>query len=219
MTDRPIDTAAHADAMDRMYRLTRHVYDATRKYYLLGRDRLIRRLDVPTRGSVLEIGCGTGRNLIAVARAYPTVRVYGVDISEEMLKTARAQITAAGLADRITVAQGDATSFDATATFGRADFDRVFFSYTLSMIPDWLGALTHAGTLSTIDGRFLAVDFGGCERLPGLFRRALWAWLKAFGVTPRLDLEAALAAAAQASGRRLAVDRPFGGYAQLFVMR
>ena len=33
----------HADLMDRIYRRQRHVYDATRKYYLLGRDRLIER--------------------------------------------------------------------------------------------------------------------------------------------------------------------------------
>jgi S-adenosylmethionine-diacylgycerolhomoserine-N-methlytransferase len=31
----------HAAAMDRMYRLTRHVYDFTRAYYLLGRDRML----------------------------------------------------------------------------------------------------------------------------------------------------------------------------------
>jgi hypothetical protein len=30
-----------AAAMDRMYRLTRHVYDLTRAYYLLGRDRML----------------------------------------------------------------------------------------------------------------------------------------------------------------------------------
>ena len=33
-------------AMDRMYRWTRHVYDASRKYYLLGRDALIGELNV-----------------------------------------------------------------------------------------------------------------------------------------------------------------------------
>ena len=33
--------------MDRIYRRQRHVYDLTRKYYLLGRDRLIADLDVP----------------------------------------------------------------------------------------------------------------------------------------------------------------------------
>ena len=34
----------HAALMDRVYRRQRHIYDATRKFYLLGRDPLIERL-------------------------------------------------------------------------------------------------------------------------------------------------------------------------------
>ncbi|TIV74063.1 MAG: SAM-dependent methyltransferase, partial [Mesorhizobium sp.] len=39
--------ASHAELMDGVYRWQRHIYDLTRKYYLLGRDRLIDGLDVP----------------------------------------------------------------------------------------------------------------------------------------------------------------------------
>ncbi|HSO42957.1 MAG TPA: hypothetical protein VLR47_08995, partial [Rhodospirillales bacterium] len=63
--------------MDRIYRHQRHLYDATRKYYLLGRDQLIADLAPPEGGTVLEIGCGTGRNLIAAARAYPSASLSG----------------------------------------------------------------------------------------------------------------------------------------------
>ncbi|MDH4412604.1 MAG: SAM-dependent methyltransferase, partial [Rhizobium sp.] len=35
----------HADRMDRMYRYQRHIYDLSRKYYLLGRDHMIAGLD------------------------------------------------------------------------------------------------------------------------------------------------------------------------------
>ena len=94
-------TTSHASAMDRMYRYTRHIYDLTRKPYLLGRDRLIAELCLESGGSVLEMGCGTGRNLIAAARAYPKAELYGFDISEEMLKTAKAAVRSAGLADRM----------------------------------------------------------------------------------------------------------------------
>ena len=74
----------HAVHMDGIYRYQRYIYDATRKYFLLGRDRLIEELAVPAGGTVLEIGCGTGRNLILVARRYPDARLYGFDISREI---------------------------------------------------------------------------------------------------------------------------------------
>ena len=61
----------HKSSMERMYRLQRHIYDVTRAYYLLGRDQLIARLSPPEGGSVLEIGCGTGRNLVQASIAIP----------------------------------------------------------------------------------------------------------------------------------------------------
>jgi len=71
----------HAAHMDGIYRYQRYIYDATRKYYLLGRDLLLDELRPPMGGTVLEIGCGTGRNLILAARRYPSARLYGFDIS------------------------------------------------------------------------------------------------------------------------------------------
>ena len=43
---------SHAEAMDAIYRTQRHIYDLTRKYYLLGRDRLIADLAPPRGGTV-----------------------------------------------------------------------------------------------------------------------------------------------------------------------
>ncbi len=188
--------AGNAARMDAIYARQRHFYDLTRKYYLLGRDRLIGQLNLPAGGTVLEVGCGTGRNLITVAKRYPSARLYGLDISEAMLTTARAKIAAAGLADRITLKQADATDFDARALFGQATFDRVFFSYTLSMIPDWQAAIMQ-GAKAT-GGTLHLVDFGQQERLPGWFKRGLDAWLAKFDVDPRAALPDAL--------RRIAVE-------------
>jgi S-adenosylmethionine-diacylgycerolhomoserine-N-methlytransferase len=86
----PTDHAAIAALMDRNYRFQRHIYDATRKYYLLGRDPLISGLAVPQGAAVLEIGCGTGRNLLQVAHRYPDARLFGLDISAAMLEKADA---------------------------------------------------------------------------------------------------------------------------------
>lgn len=200
-------------AMDRMYRLTRHVYDATRKPYLLGRDRMIDALNVPPGGSVLEIGCGTGRNLVAAGRRYPGARLFGFDISAEMLKTARRNVERSGLDIRL--AEGDACFFDPGTTFGTERFDRVYFSYTLSMIPDWTAALAHGLSLVRDGGCLSAVDFGHCEGLGAPARALLHGWLSLFHVSPRANLEAAMARLAQANGRALSFQRPARGYAQL----
>src|SRR5215813_2522280 len=87
--------AGHAVLMDRVYRHQRYFYDLTRKYYLLGRDRLVRDLDARPGESVVEIGCGTARNLIRIAGAYPNVRLYGLDASMEMLRTASDSVRSA----------------------------------------------------------------------------------------------------------------------------
>jgi S-adenosylmethionine-diacylgycerolhomoserine-N-methlytransferase len=204
---------ANAGLMDRVYRHQRHIYDATRKFYLLGRDRLIERLDPPSGGLVLEIGCGTGRNLIHAARRYPSATFFGLDVSREMLATAGANVAAAGLAGRITLARGDATAFDALALFERRRFDRVFFSYSLSMIPGWREALAAALDCVECDGRLLLVDFGSQERLPGAFKGLLRAWLARFHVTPRDDLAAVARSLAAGRNRALSVEPLLRGYA------
>ena len=66
------DTDEQAVAMDRMYRLTRHVYDVTRRYYLLGRDRLLAKVATAPGTATLEVGCGTARNLVKLARLRKT---------------------------------------------------------------------------------------------------------------------------------------------------
>ncbi|WP_294032233.1 class I SAM-dependent methyltransferase [Sphingopyxis sp.] len=203
----------HAALMDGVYRGQRHIYDFTRKYYLLGRDRLIDELTPPIGARVLEIGCGTGRNLIAAARCWPGARFYGIDISDEMLKSARRSIARAGLANRVHVAQGDATGFDAKALFRIDGFDRIFQSYTLSMIPDWQGAMREAMRHLAAYGSLHIVDFGQQEGLPDWWRAVLLGWLARFHVEPRAMLIEAAREVASDTGGRLSVTRLYGGYA------
>lgn len=190
----------HGAAMDRIYRRQRHIYDLTRKYYLLGRDALIAGLDAGPGTRVLEIGCGTGRNLIVAARAFPAARFTGLDISAVMLETARDNIARAGLSEQIALVRADATAFDVAALSGGAGFDRVFLSYSLSMIPDWQAALAQAARALAPGGRLDLVDFGQLEDLPLAFRRALFAWLDRFDVTPHAGLRAEVEAIAAAQG-------------------
>jgi S-adenosylmethionine-diacylgycerolhomoserine-N-methlytransferase len=204
---------AHAALMDGVYRHQRHIYDLTRKYYLLGRDRLIRRLDVPAGGSVLELGCGTGRNLVLAARAYPDARFYGLDISAGMLDKAAATIERRNLSGRINLARGDASRFDPQALFGQDGFDRIFISYSLSMIPEWRRTVTAALEALNEGGSLHIVDFGRQERLPRWFRSALRGWLGKFHVSPRDSLREVLTAESRRAGKSLGFDSLFRGYA------
>ncbi|MCC7252269.1 class I SAM-dependent methyltransferase [Hyphomicrobium sp.] len=208
-----------AAEMDAIYRVQRHIYDASRKYYLLGRDGLIDTLDVPTGGSILEIGCGTGRNLILAARRYPSARLFGIDVSHAMLETASASVARAGLGHRIMLAQADASCLDAQALFGVAGFDRVFVSYALSMIPPWREALVCAFEAVRPGGALHIVDFGEQSGLPSAFRTGLRAWLRKFSVEPRAELEEALRALAGETGAALTFERPFRDYACRVVLR
>jgi S-adenosylmethionine-diacylgycerolhomoserine-N-methlytransferase len=206
------------DRMNRMYRRQRHIYDGTRRYYLLGRDQLIAGLRPVAGALVLEIGSGTGRNLIRAARQYPGAKFFGIDVSTEMLTSAIAAITRGGLQGWIRVAHGDATAFDPRVIFGIASFDHVMISYSLSMIPDWHGVLERALSSLKAGGQLHLVDFGNQDGLPWITRSLLRRWLAMFDVTPRDDLERALNRIADRCGARLRFERPFRGYAQYAVL-
>jgi len=180
---------ATTEEMDRMYRWTRHVYDFSRKYYLLGRDRLLREMELHAGDRVLEIGCGTARNLIELARMRRDVHCYGLDVSTEMLATAAAQVKARGLQDRITLAHCFAEQLDSAKTFGLdAPFDAAFFSYSLSMIPPFREAIDAALRSLKRGSVLYVVDFWDQGRWPGLFRFMLKRWLDLFHVHFRPEL-------------------------------
>jgi len=180
---------ATTEEMDQMYRWTRHVYDFSRKYYLLGRDRLLREMDLRPGDRVLEIGCGTARNLIKLARLRRDVRCYGLDVSTAMLATAAAKVKARRLQDRITLTHCFAEQLDYAKTFGLdLPFDAAFFSYSLSMIPPFREAIDAALRSIKRGGVMYVVDFWDQGKWPGPFRLALKRWLDLFHVHFRPDL-------------------------------
>lgn len=212
-------TTGHGAAMDRMYRWQRHVYDLTRRYYLLGRDQMLDELKASAQQSILEIGCGTGRNIINAAKRYPQCRYFGIDISNEMLKSAEKSLAQAGLLSKTSLAQGDAAIFDADEKLGRKSFDRIYFSYTLSMVPRWQMALRHATALLAEGGELHVVDFGQCERWPSPLKKLLFKWLDLFHVSPRAELPIMLMKLAGELNLNLITVEDFGGYTWRFILR
>lgn len=222
MMESPRDMNSAPDAgvhMDAIYRRQRFIYDATRRYYLLGRDRLLADLAIPQGGTALEIGCGTARNLILAGRLYPAARLHGIDVSAQMLETAAAKVARAGLSNRIALAQADATLFSPEALFGEPAFDRVFISYTLSMIPPWRETVEQAARCVAPGGALRIVDFGDFAAYPGLLRRAQIAWLERFSVKPIPGLADKLERIGRTLGFSAERQRLYGGYAVQVELR
>ena len=209
----------HSALMDKVYRQQRHIYDLTRAWYLLGRDRMIAGLNAEAGVSVLEVGCGTGRNLITAARRFPLARFFGMDISSEMLLSARHATRRSDFITPLRLAQGDATHFDPVPAFAVSAFDRIFMSYTLSMIPDWQGAIARAIENLGPQGELHIVDFGQQERLPHWFRSLLFKWLGLFHVSPRPELKSVLEDFAARHKAQCAFTPLYRGYAWHAVLR
>ena len=136
------------------YRLHARIYDLTRWTFLRGREELIRRVAVqcqPRR--ILEVGCGTGKNLLHLGRLFPEAQLWGLDLSPHMLARARKKLR--GLRHRLTLTEA---AYDQPVTPNQ--FDLVVFSYALSMFnPGWDTALKNACQDLSPGGVIAVVDF------------------------------------------------------------
>ena len=198
--------------MDRMYRYQRYFYDFTRKYYLLGRDKLIEELAVKPGENILEAGCGTGRNLAILAKKYPATNFFGLDASAEMLESAKAKVKKNSLENlNLKVALADDFSYKTTFDLEKP-FDTIFFSYSISMIPPWKESIANA--LENLkNGRSIyIVDFYDQRDLPVAFQKVLQGWLKKFHVKYPRELIPHLEKLEKEGLGKLSVDSIYKSY-------
>ncbi len=141
--------------IERYYRVHAGMYDLTRWSFLFGREALLRQVAArvsPAR--ILEVGCGTGKNLVQLGRQFPQARLWGLDLSGDMLAVARKKLR--NLSPRLTLIQA---AYDRPVE-GKPLFDLVLFSYALSMFnPGWEQALTAASRDLAPGGAIAVVDF------------------------------------------------------------
>lgn len=179
-------TENQRERLNKLYRFQRHFYDLTRRFFLFGRDDLLRQMKILSGERVLEVGCGTGRNLLKLAQLQPEAKIYGLDASDEMLKTAGAKLDARNRQKEVVLRQGLAENFDYQKTFGvEKPFNRIFISYSLSMFPKWREALRNTLKNLETDGDLFIVDFWDGAGLPVWFNRLLRWWLGLFKVYAR----------------------------------
>ena len=153
LTSAPADSTA---VLDRYYRGHARLYDATRWSFLFGRTALIRslaRLSPPPR-NILEIGCGTGSNLLRLVRQFPEAAVTGLDLSADMLARARRKLKRGQWP--ITLLQ---QRYD-RLLYPEPVFDLIVFAYCLTMVnPGWERAVNSALRDLRPGGRLAVVDF------------------------------------------------------------
>jgi ubiquinone/menaquinone biosynthesis C-methylase UbiE len=121
--------------------------------------------------SVLEIGFGTGHTLVSLAKAVgPKGKVFGLDLSDKMVKLARENLAKSGLLNRAKIRCGDATQLPYPA----ASLDAVFMSFTLELFdtPEIPKVLSECKRVLRAGGRIVVVGMskeGSGEPLISVF--------------------------------------------------
>jgi S-adenosylmethionine-diacylgycerolhomoserine-N-methlytransferase len=174
---------SHAERLQAFYGPQAGQYDAFRERLLHGRRDLIELLAPADGADIVELGGGTGRNAEFFGAARDRVEALEiVDVCAPLLDEARAR---ARRMPRLRVVEADATTY-------RPDrpVDVVYFSYALTMIPDWRAAIANAIAMLKPGGTLGVVDFhvSAAQPAPGCIRhsaltRCFWPfWFRHDGV-------------------------------------
>jgi demethylmenaquinone methyltransferase/2-methoxy-6-polyprenyl-1,4-benzoquinol methylase len=160
---------------------TRAFYDKISPVY----DLLAERSEKPARAAglkklspmpgekLLEIGFGTGHCLALLAALTTRKgRVYGIELSEGMLKKTRETLRTKGLNDAVELVCGDATRLP----FRSAAADGVFMSFTLELFdtPDIPEVLAECRRVLRPEGRMVAVGMSREGRATASVRAFEW---------------------------------------------
>jgi S-adenosylmethionine-diacylgycerolhomoserine-N-methlytransferase len=148
---------SHAQRLQRFYGPQAEGYDAFRERLLHGRRELIQRLPARRGMRVIELGGGTGRNLEFFGpRLHGFASVEVVDLCPALLAVAqrRADRLASGGRRNVAVIEADATEYRPAEAP-----DVVYFSYALTMIPEWRRAIDNAVAMLAPGGALGVVDF------------------------------------------------------------
>lgn len=135
------------------YRWQSIIYDSTRWSFLFGRNRIVNLIDSPAPKKIIEVGCGTGKNILKLRQKFPESDIYGIDLSEDMLEIAKKKF----LADKKIHFINRPYAND---IFANSSIDLVFISYCLTMVnPGWDNVLDSARYHLRSGGEIAVVDF------------------------------------------------------------
>ncbi len=110
--------------------------------------------DLARGGRVVDVHCGGGRWLVAMAQRFPGLQLVGIEAEADSVERARATVAAAGLADRIEIRAVPATDPGAPG-----EYDLAYFQYALHQLADAPAALAAAWASLRPGGRLLVLDW------------------------------------------------------------
>lgn len=188
---KPVRGKDHAARMESFYSGQAAGYDDFRKRLLKGRQELWNAIPVPEGGTWLDMGGGTGSNLDNFGENLGKLsKVYVLDLSHSLLEICKKRVAEKGWTNVETV-EADATTFQPPT----GQVDVVTFSYSLTMIPDWFGAIENAIAMLKPGGLLGVVDFYVSRKFPrdglkrhGWITRTFWpTWFGLDNVFPSTD--------------------------------
>ena len=144
----------HAADLAGFYGTQAEAYDSFRERLLPGRDQLFAHLAtlLPERARLVELGAGTGRNLAWLGDGVTGLaHVDLVDLCPPLLEQAHRRWQHQP--------QVQCHHADACRWQPHSPADAVVFAYSLTMIPDWQGALANALAMLKPGGYLAVVDF------------------------------------------------------------
>ena len=158
------DTGSSADKMEAFYSGQAANYDRFRDRLLHGRKELIAQLALPEKARIVELGCGTGRNLEFFGeRISQLAHVDLVDLSPSLLNQAKLRWEKN---PQVNIIEADACTWQPNEPV-----DCVFCSYSLTMIPDWPRVIANAIAMLKPGGVLGVVDFYVSDDTPQPQRR------------------------------------------------
>jgi len=176
-------TKSHKDRLDHFYSDQAKSYDSFRKKFLWGREHMMSTLcayldNIQEELVWIDLGGGTGANMLMMFEHINPKRfkkIYIIDLCKSLCDEAQKKVNENNLGHIVEIICMDATIF-------KPEFQAhlVTFSYSLSMMPNFLKAVDNAISVMRDDGYFGITDFyvsskyDQCYRQMSWFRRVFW---------------------------------------------
>ena len=137
-------------------------YDnALEKLYFESRQKAIEHLALDETMTILDVACGTGANFKHIKAKNPSIKIYGTDYSDGMLKKAK-EITLKNNWTNVVLFQADARDLTMDSiqkhTNSVVGFDRIICALGLSVIPDWEKVLDNLINILNPRGKIVIID-------------------------------------------------------------